>query len=138
MELFQPVFPFVVFSAFVPLALLFLRLILAIMFIDSGRRHLQDPQGRAKSLGLPVWFTVMLGAIEVVGGMLLLIGFFAHYAAFVLSGVMLGAIYFKVFVWKTGIYGEYNTGWYYDALLLAGTGILFAFGAGSLALDALM
>ena len=49
---------------------------------------------------------------------------------------MVGAIYFKVFVWKTGIYGKNNNGWYYDALLLAGTGLLFVLGAGEWALDA--
>ena len=137
MELFQATFPFFVFSGFVPLALLFLRVVLAIMFVDSGRRHMQDPQGRASGLGLPVWFTWILGAIEVAGGLLILIGYLTHWAAFFLSGVMVGAIYFKVFVWKTGIYGKNNDGWYLDALLLAGTGILFAMGGGALAVDAL-
>lgn len=129
-------FPFVVFGAWGALALLFLRIILAIMFIDSGRRHLQDPAGRAASLGLSKAFTILIGLIEVVGGILILVGFWTHYAAFFLSGIMVGAIYFKMFVWHTGIYGERNDGWYYDALLLAGTGILFAMGAGELAVDA--
>ena len=69
---------------------------------------------------------------------MILLGLWTNIAAFFLSGVMLGAIYFKVFVWHTGIYGEKNDGWYYDALLLAGTGILFALGAGSLSLDTLL
>ena len=138
MELVQTTFPFLVFSGFTPLALFFLRVILAIMFVDSGRRHLQDPTGRAAGLGLPVWCTILLGIVEVVGGLLILVGFLTHYAAFLLSGVMLGAIYFKVVVWKTGIYGAKNDGWYYDALLLAGTGILFAVGAGTIAIDAVL
>lgn len=130
MELFQTSFPFIVFTGFAPLALLFLRVILAIMFIDSGRRHVQDPVNRAKSIGFSVPFTFGLGLVEVIGGIMILIGLFTQYAAFVLSGVMVGAIYMKAFVWKTGIYGENNNGWYYDALLLAGTGILFAVGGG--------
>lgn len=138
MELFQPMFPFLVFEAFTPLALLFLRIMLAIMFIDSGRRHMADPKGRAESLGLPVPFTFLLGFIEVVGGALILIGFLTEYAAFFLAGVMVGALYFKIFVWKTGIYGARNDGWYYDTLLLAGTGVLFALGAGEFAIDAWM
>ncbi len=136
MELFTTSFPYIVFSGFVPLALLFLRITLAIMFLDSGRRHLQDPTARAASLGLSKTLTIVIGLVEVIGGFLILIGLWTHYAAFFLSGVMVGAIYFKMFVWKTGIYGQRNDGWYYDALLLAGTGILFAIGAGELALDA--
>lgn len=138
MEFFQTNFPFIVFSALAPVALLFLRIILAIMFIDSGRRHLQDPKGRAEGLGLPVWFTILLGAVELAGGLFIAVGLFTHYAAFFLAGVMLGAIYFKIFVWKTGIYGKNNAGWYYDALLLAGVGMLFALGAGAWSLDALI
>jgi len=134
MEFFEPSFPFIIWSATIPLALLFLRIILAIMFIDSGRLHLADPKGRGEGLGLSTWLTVVIGTTEVVGGFLILIGLWTNIAAFFLSGVMVGAIYFKVFVWHTGIYGEKNDGWYYDALLLAGTGILLAHGAGSLAL----
>ena len=138
MDFVQTTYPFIVFSSFIPLALLFLRIILAIMFIDSGRRHMMDPKGRSEGLGLPVWFTWFLGAIEVVGGVLILFGLLTHIAAFFLSGVMLGAIYFKLIVWKTGLYGENNDGWYYDALLLAGTGILFALGAGAFSIDAFL
>ena len=138
MELFQTSFPFLVFGAIAPLAFLFLRLVLAFMFIDSGRRHLSDPKGRANGLGLPVWLTIVVGATEVIGGLLITVGLFTHYAAFFLAGVMVGALYFKIFVWKTGIYGENNDGWYLDALLLAGVGILFAVGAGAWSLDALL
>ena len=138
MEFIQSGFPFIVWSAFAPLALLFMRIILAVMFIDSGRLHLADPKGRGKGLGLSTSFTFIIGAVEVVGGILILLGLWTNIAAFFLSGVMLGAIYFKVFVWHTGIYGEKNDGWYYDALLLAGTGILFALGAGFLSLDTLL
>ena len=138
MELFQSTYPFIVWSALAPLALLFMRIILAIMFVDSGRRHAQDPKGRGESLGLPTKVTWLLGAIEVVGGVLILVGLFTMEAAVVLSGVMVGAIYFKVFIWKTGIYGDANNGWYYDALLLAGLGMLVVLGAGSLSIDALL
>lgn len=138
MELFQSSFPFLVFGGFIPLAFLFLRVILAIMFIDSGRRHVQDPKGRATGLGLSVPLVLLIGWVEIVGGILILVGYLTHYAAFFLSGVMVGAIYFKMFVWNTGIYGKNNDGWYYDALLLAGTGILFAVGAGEIAFDAIL
>jgi len=132
---FVETFPFFVFSAFAPLALLFLRIILSIMFIDSGRRHVMYIKSRAESLGLPMWFTFVLGGIEVIGGILILIGWYVQYAAFFLSGVMLGALFFKLFIWKTGMYGKQNDGWYYDALLLAGVGVLFAIGGGEFTID---
>lgn len=121
-----------------PIAFLFLRIILAVMFIDSGRRHVFQPRQRAESLGLPVWFTILLGLIEIAGGLLITIGLYTQVAAFFLAGVMVGAIFFKLFVWKTGIYGEKNDGWYYDALLLAGVGMLFVLGAGALSADAIL
>lgn len=121
-----------------PIAFLFLRIILAVMFIDSGRRHVLQPRQRAESLGLPVWFTILLGLIEICGGLLITVGLYTQAAVFFLAGVMVGAIFFKLFVWKTGMYGEKNDGWYYDALLLAGVGMLFVLGAGSLSIDAIL
>lgn len=120
------------------LSFLFMRIVLSIMFIDSGRRHLQDPTGRANGLGLPIWLTIIIGTIEVVGGVLILLGLLTHVAAFFLAGIMVGAIYFKIFVWKTGIYGKNNDGYYLDLLLLAGVGMLFTLGGGSYALDAFL
>lgn len=136
--LFETEFPFVVFTSLLPLALLFLRIMLAVMFIDSGRRHLSDPKGRAESLGLSVPLVILTGVLNVTGGILVLLGWFTYLGAFILSGVMIGAICLKLFVWKTGIYGKNNDGCYYDALLLAGAGILFSIGAGPLSVDALL
>lgn len=138
MELFSTTFPYIVASSFGPFAFLFLRIILAIMFIDSGRRHVQDPKGRGEGLGLSTSLTLVIGLVEVIGGAMILIGLYTHLAAFFLSGVMVGAIYFKVVIWKTGIYGAKNDGWYYDALLLAGTGMLFALGAGAYSIENLI
>jgi len=137
MELFQTTFPFFVFMGFAPLALLFMRIILAIMFIDSGRLHLADPKGRGEGLGLSPKLIVVIGLGNLVGGVLILLGLFTQLGALIMIGIMLGAIYFKIFVWHSGLYGEQNNGWYYDALLMAGAGILFVYGAGEFALDAL-
>ena len=125
-------------AALAPVALLFLRIMLSVMFIDSGRRHLMFLKERAKDLDLPQWFTFILGAVEVAGGALVLVGLFAQTAALFLAIVMLGALYFKFFIWKTGIYGEKGEGWYYDAFLLAGVGVVFTIGAGPLSLSAFL
>jgi len=138
MQSLQSTFPFIVWGTFIPFALLLLRILLAIMFIDGGRRHVTNPKERGVGMGLSTTFTFVLGVMEVIAGILVLIGFWTHVAALMLIIVMLGAIYFKVFVWKTGIYGEKNNGWYYDALLLAAAGILLTMGAGSISLEAFL
>jgi len=135
MQFFQSMFPFIIWTALAPFALLLLRILLAIMFIDGGRRHVADPKGRGKGMELSTTFTFMLGAVEVVAGFLVLIGLWIQIAALMIIVVMLGAIYFKVFVWKTGIYGDKNNGWYYDALLLVAAGILLTIGSGSVSLE---
>ena len=138
MQFLQPIFPFIVWGAFIPFALLLLRILLAIMFIDGGRRHVTNPKERGAGMGLSTTLTFVLGAMEVIAGILVLVGFWTHVAALMLIIVMLGAIYFKVFVWKTGIYGDKNNGWYYDALLLASAGVLLTMGAGSISLEAFL
>jgi len=137
MEVFQSVYPFVEWSIFAPAGLLFLRILLAVMFIDSGRLHLMNPKGRGRGLGLSPNFIVLIGLGNVVGGISVFFGLFTHIGALIMIGIMLGAIYFKMFVWHTGLYGKQNNGWYYDALLMAGAGILLVYGAGGLSLDAI-
>jgi len=134
MQFFQSTFPFIILSAFTPVVLLLLRILLAIIFVDSGRRHIADPKGRGKELGLSAILTFTLGASEVVAGTLVFIGLWIHIATLILMIVMLGAMYFKIFIWKTGIYGDNNNGWYYDALLFADAGILSAIGAGPISI----
>ena len=115
-------------------ALLFLRVVVAIIFVDSGRRHLQDPAGRAAGLGLPVWFVWILGIAEVAGGVLFAAGVWVTIVGLLLAAVMFGAIFFKLFVWKTSFYGTHGDGWYYDLLILASTGVVLTSGPGALAL----
>ena len=138
MELFQTVYPFVEWSIFVPFALLFVRVLLAVMFIDSGRLHLMDPKGRGEGLGLSPTLIILTGLGNVASGTLILFGFLTHIGALIMIGIMLGAIYFKMLVWHTGLYGEQNNGWYYDALLMAVAGILLVYGAGAISIDALI
>jgi len=134
MQFLQSTSPFIIWAELASLVLILLRILLAIMFIDGGRRHVADPGGRGKGMGLSATFTFILGVVEVVAGLLVLVGLWIQIAALMLIAVMLGAIYFKVFVWKTGIYGDKNNGWYYDALLLASAGILLTIGGGSISL----
>ena len=99
-------------------ALLLLRLMVAAVFFESGRRHAGDPVGRAASIGLSPGVTRILGWAEMVAALSVALGVFVQVGALVLMLVMLGAIQKKVFVWHIGFWGEQTYGWHYDLLLL--------------------
>src|SRR5256885_4311754 len=46
---------------------IFLRLMVAVVFVDSGWNHLKNPVERSKSIGASPRFTVFLGTAEVAG-----------------------------------------------------------------------
>jgi putative oxidoreductase len=115
-------------------ALLFMRVVVALVFGTSGFSHLKHPQERAQSLGLSVGFTVFLGAAELAGAIALAVGFLTQWAALGLILVMLGAIYMKAFVWKTGFWGEKASGWHYDLLFIAMNLVILTTGGGRIGL----
>ena len=99
-------------------ALLLLRLMVAAIFITSGINHLKDPRGRAQSIGQSPAFTAVLGAGETLGAIGVATGVLVQPAAIGLILIMLGAIQKKIFVWKTGFWGEKASGWHYDLMLV--------------------
>ena len=119
-------------------ALLLLRLIIGIVFITSGYKHLKDPEARSKDIGMSKSFTVFLGAAELVGGLGVISGVFAQLAAIGLILVMLGAIQKKIFVWHTGFWGKSGTnGWSYDTMLVVMNLVIVTTGGGNLTLTSL-
>ena len=100
-------------------ALLLMRLLVAIVFVTSGWRHVKDPVARGKSIGLSPGFTRFLGTAELAGGLGVGLGVLTQLAALGLILVMLGAIQRKVFVWHTGFWGKHSDGWHYELLFIA-------------------
>jgi putative oxidoreductase len=100
------------------LSLLLLRLMVAAIFITSGWSHVRDPKGRAQSIGMSPGFTMFLGMAELAGGLGVAFGVLIQFAAIGLILVMLGAMQKKMFVWHTGFWGEKNSGWHYDLMLV--------------------
>src|SRR2546426_6125780 len=86
--------------------LLLLRLMVAVVFFDSGWNHLRNPAERSKSIGASTGFTVFLGAAEVLGSVGVAFGVLTQLAAVGLILLMLGAIQKKIFVWKIGFWGD--------------------------------
>jgi putative oxidoreductase len=115
-------------------SLLFLRLVVALVFGSSGFNHLKAPRERAQSIEMSVPFTIFLGAAELAGALGLAAGVLTQWAALGLMATMLGAMYKKIFKWKTGFWGEKSPGWHYEVLFIAMLFVIFSTGGGSLAL----
>ena len=115
-------------------ALLLLRLVVAVVFFESGRRHAQDPVGRGASIGLSPGFTRVLGWIQMAAALGVALGVLTEIAALALIGVMLGAIQKKVFVWHSGFWGEGTYGWHYDLTYLVANLVILTTGGGRLVL----
>jgi putative oxidoreductase len=119
---------------FSDVSLLCLRLIVAAVFFDSGRRHAADPVGRGKGIGLPPGVTRLLGLAQMAASLGIAFGVLAQVAALGLIGVSLGAIQKKVFVWHTGFWGDKTYGWHYDLLFLVANLVILTTGGGRLVL----
>jgi putative oxidoreductase len=105
-------------ARFTDLGLLLLRLMVALVFANSGYRQLKDPEGRAKSIGMSKSFTIFLGVAEIAGALGVVAGVLTQLAALGLILIMLGAIQKKIFEWHTGFWGEKNDGWHYDLMFV--------------------
>jgi putative oxidoreductase len=119
---------------FVDWSLFFLRLMVALVFGTSGFNHLKEPRARAKSIRMSVRFTIFLGVAELAGALGLLFGVLTQWAAIGLILLMLGAIYKKITVWKTGFWGENSMGWHYDLMLIVMNLVILCTGGGLYAL----
>jgi putative oxidoreductase len=64
-------------------------------------------------------FTIFLGAAEVLGSLGVMAGVLTGWATLGLILIGLGAIQRKIFVWKTGFWGNKASGWHYDLMLLS-------------------
>jgi putative oxidoreductase len=77
-------------NKYAPIALALLRIVAALLFIEHGTQKFFDfpasghPGGGG---GLPP-LIIVAGCIEIVGGLLVLVGLFSRYAAFIMAGEM--------------------------------------------------
>ncbi len=99
--------------------LLFLRLMVGLVFADSGYQHVKDPAGRGKSLGLPPALTAFIGCAELAGAAGVIIGVLPQLASIGLILIMGGALQKKIAVWKTGFWGKDGLGWNYELIMIS-------------------
>jgi len=115
-------------------SLLLLRIVVALVFGTSGFNHLKSPRERAASIGMSVPITIFIGAAEFSGAIALVVGVLTQWAALGLIAIMLGAMYKKMFEWKTGFWGEKSMGWHYEILFIAMLLVIVTTGGGRIAL----
>jgi putative oxidoreductase len=106
-------------TALTDLGFLLMRLMVGSVFITSGWSDLRNPDARSKSIGMSKVFTIFLGASEVLGSLGVMAGVVTQWAALGLILIGLGAIQKKIFVWRSGFWGEKTYGWHYDLMLVS-------------------
>jgi putative oxidoreductase len=122
-------------AQFTDVALLLLRVMVGIVFIVGGSKHLRNPAARSKDIGMSKGFTIFLGAAEFAGGLGVVFGVLTQLAAIGLILIMVAAIQKKIFVWRTGFWGPSGTnGWSYDTMLIVMNLVIVTTEGGNLSL----
>lgn len=118
-----------------PLALLVMRLALGAIMVAHGYqnvfRHLRDHVHLVASLGLPAWLGYVSSFTELLGGVLILAGFFTRPAAFAVC-VDLAVAIWKVH-WRNGLMGD--QGYEFPLALVTLAFALIFLGGGPIAFD---
>jgi uncharacterized membrane protein YphA (DoxX/SURF4 family) len=101
------------------LGLLILRLAVGVVFVAHGWAKfsgMEETIAFFAQLGMPALFAYLVAAVELLGGLALIIGIYTDLAALLLSVVMVVAlVYVKMVKFKLGLLGGYEL----DLILLA-------------------
>lgn len=124
--------------------LLPLRVVLGYIFLDAGlgkwRRGISGTGEWFASLGFPFAQPTarVVASLELVGGLLLIVGLGVHWVALPLAGNMVVATYVQRFKLGAPFQGGEVQGYELDVLMVAGAVTLALTGAGELSLDRLL
>lgn len=99
--------------------LFLLRLAVGVVFMYHAIPKLREPNLMAAAVGWPSNQVLGLGIIEFMSALSIIAGVGTRFSSFVLSAVMLGAIYHKTKKWNVPFMSANSTGWEFDTLLLA-------------------
>jgi putative oxidoreductase len=105
-------------ARFTDLSLLLLRVMVGLVFVNSGYHQLKGPAAYAKNIGMSEPFTIFLGIASVAGSLGVAFGVLTQLAAFGLILIMLGAIQKKIFAWHLPFLSEKGSGWHYDVIFI--------------------
>lgn len=89
-------------------AMFFARIVIGCLFLYHSLSKFGE--------GTP-WFMLLVGIVELVSAVFILVGTKIRTAGFVLSVIMIGAIFTKIFLWKNSFAGK--GGWELDLVALS-------------------
>lgn len=92
--------------------------VVGVIFMVHSMGKIKNPAGIASTYGAPKLVGLLHGLVELVGGLLLIVNYYPQYVAALFALIMLGAIYFKIFKWKSPFFSHTSTGWEFDLILL--------------------
>jgi uncharacterized membrane protein YphA (DoxX/SURF4 family) len=121
-------------SQYGDLSFLFLRLVIAAIFIYHALPKLKSAGMMSRAMGAPPSMIFTLGAVEFVSSLAMIFGFYIQFAALLLAVVMIGAIYFKITQWHMPFMAMDKTGWEFDLILLAANLFILVNGGGAIGL----
>ena len=121
-----------------PLALVVMRVVLGVIMVAHGYHKvfggLAQGSHMVGSMGLPAWLGYVAAFTELIGGLMILAGFFTRPAAFALCIDLVVAIW-KVH-WRNGLMGSPDHAGFEFPLALAALAVgLIFFGAGPISID---
>lgn len=111
-------------------ALLFMRIALAAVFLSHGfsKRGMWKTAPSDSMPPFQLWLMRLLSVVEPLAGIGVLLGIYTAVCALALAVIMIGAIYFKIAVWKKKF--SETGGWEFDIVLLVAALVLAALGPG--------
>lgn len=119
------------------IALLILRLGLAAIFYVHGRSKWSNwkpvPTEQPANPMRPIM--QLLSICEPLGALAMVLGFLAQLAAIGFCIIMLGAMYNKIFVWKSPFFAHDKSGWELDLIVFCAALVIVILGAGAYSLD---
>jgi putative oxidoreductase len=125
------------------LPLLVARVLLALIFVTAGFSKLIGLQGTAGYIGsvglpAPMLLAVAAGVVELVAGVLVIVGWQARWAALVLAGftAVASVLFHNYWAMPAEQQMMQQLMFMKNVSIVGGLLVLFAFGAGSLSLDA--
>ena len=107
------------FNEYFDTAFWVLQAVVGLVFFAHGLGKVKAPAGVAAAYGAPAFVGLVHGLVEVVGGVMMVTDWMPQLAAAAFCVIMLGALYFKIFKWKSPFLVMDKAGWEFDLLLLA-------------------
>jgi putative oxidoreductase len=114
---------------FQDVALLMVRILLAVTFLAEARIKFRDIKTFSKNDGVPVPVAYGIAVAELAAALAMLTGVLAQWAGIGLVLLMCATISLHIFKWHSPYWAN-KKGWEYDLLMLVLAAVVVVFGAG--------